>query len=264
LVTFDDGYVDNLVYGKPLLERFGVPAVVFVASGYVGSGRRFWWDELAEIFFGALRLPRVLRIAVEERQWEWVLDGGQGGSRVGVDKWHVESRYDPTPSHRAYRELHWLLRGLGRASREEVLNQLRAQTDGLERGDAECRPMTPEEVRWLVKGGLVNVGAHTVSHPVLARLPVEAQRFEIRQSKSDLESVVGRPVSCFAYPYGDRLSVGDVAVDLVREAGYTIGFGNFPGWVVGGRAQPWWYLPRWSVRDWDGEEFARRLEDFLG
>src|SRR5581483_4093860 len=44
-LTFDDGYVDNLLVAKPLLERFGVPATVFVVSGYVGTSKPFWWDE---------------------------------------------------------------------------------------------------------------------------------------------------------------------------------------------------------------------------
>ena len=48
-MTFDDGYRDNVHVAKPLLERFEIPATVFVVSAYVDSDRDFWWDELAEL-----------------------------------------------------------------------------------------------------------------------------------------------------------------------------------------------------------------------
>ena len=49
VVTFDDGYRDNLLNAKPLLERYEIPATVFVTAGQIGSDRDFWWDELVQL-----------------------------------------------------------------------------------------------------------------------------------------------------------------------------------------------------------------------
>ena len=68
-VTFDDGYADNLHAAKPLLERAGVPATVFVTSGYVGGMRPFWWDELEELLLWPGDSRRALSVAVGEETY---------------------------------------------------------------------------------------------------------------------------------------------------------------------------------------------------
>jgi peptidoglycan/xylan/chitin deacetylase (PgdA/CDA1 family) len=102
------------------------------------------------------------------------------------------------------------------------------------------------------------VGAHTLTHPVLAALPEAAQRDEIRRNKECLEALLGRPVKSFAYPYGTRADYTRQTVRLVREAGFACACANVPG-VISQRSDPF-QIPRFIVRNWDGEEFARRLE----
>src|SRR5215470_7363439 len=72
-VTFDDGYADNLHNAKPLLERYDVPATVFVASGYVTSREEFWWDGLDKIFLQPRNLPRMLDLDINGRSYHWDL-----------------------------------------------------------------------------------------------------------------------------------------------------------------------------------------------
>ena len=61
VITFDDGYRDNLLVAKPILEEHGLPATVFVTTGYVGSNRDFWWDELESLLRGGRsRFARTL------------------------------------------------------------------------------------------------------------------------------------------------------------------------------------------------------------
>jgi peptidoglycan/xylan/chitin deacetylase (PgdA/CDA1 family) len=96
-----------------------------------------------------------------------------------------------------------------------------------------------------------------VSHPVLASLSTPVQRDEIRQGKTRLEEMVGRPVTTFAYPYGKRGDYTAETIALVREAGFVCACSNFAGSVD--RSTDPYQLPRIYIHDWDGEKFAAAL-----
>jgi peptidoglycan/xylan/chitin deacetylase (PgdA/CDA1 family) len=72
IVTFDDGYADNLFSAKPLLESFDIPATVFLTAGYIGDSREFWWDELDKLLLQPGTIPKILRLSVNgiPHQWE--------------------------------------------------------------------------------------------------------------------------------------------------------------------------------------------------
>ena len=63
-ITFDDGYADNLQNAKPLLERYDIPATVFVTTGYIGSEREFWWDELERLLLQPGTVPEKHHLSV--------------------------------------------------------------------------------------------------------------------------------------------------------------------------------------------------------
>jgi peptidoglycan/xylan/chitin deacetylase (PgdA/CDA1 family) len=110
----------------------------------------------------------------------------------------------------------------------------------------------------MAEDGLVEIGSHTVTHPVLATLPVTAQRDEIRQSKAGLEDILGCEVTSFSYPHG---SYTPETVDLLREAGFTQACSSIADVVW--QSTDGFQLPRRIVKDWDGEAFARRLEEWF-
>jgi peptidoglycan/xylan/chitin deacetylase (PgdA/CDA1 family) len=263
VVTFDDGYEDNLSSAKPILDKYGVPATVFVTTGYMGENREFWWDELERLLLQPGVLPDVITLSIRGVAYEWEL--GESAHYTSAEshrhaRWNVSQRDNtPTSRHEMYRSLCELLRPLSHAERRPLLDQLTA-AGGTDHGArATHRILSPQQVKDLATGGLVTVGAHTVTHPRLSAFPLDRQRQEIDRSKRHLENVLDQPVTTFAYPYGSRLDYSGQTVAAVRETGFAAACSNFPAPIT--RRTDVFQLPRVIIRDSNGDAFARQLSD---
>ena len=262
-ITFDDGYADNLGAAKPVLQRKRVPATVFVASGWMGGDRMFWWDELETLLLRPGRLPPVLELEIGTELLRWQLGDDAvyppeaAAARFG---WTVLDDHDPSPRQRIYRELSARLRRLDENARERVLDSLRSvgERNGETDGDLP-RPLTLEELGCLATGDLVDIGAHTVTHPTLSTLAPDGQREEIAGSREQLESALGRPIASFAYPYGGASDFDQTTARIVRDAGFDHACANFSSRL--GHGTDVYRLPRILVRDCGGAELARSLAD---
>lgn len=259
-ITFDDGYADNLEQAKPLLERFDVTATVFVASGYLGSERGFWWDELENALLRAENLPSSLSLTVRGSTRSWVLSetarrddpvAGRELCTAVADGIETDLRRD------AFRSLYQLLLAMPSDERQSALDDIRAWMGERPR-QAAPRVLSAADLLDLVDGGLIEVGAHTVTHPCLPGLTSHRQREEIRESRRYLEDVLERPVTSFAYPHG---AYSEETISLVKEAGFERACSTIHdvAWQGSDRHR----LPRFHVQDWDGETFARHLDNWL-
>lgn len=256
VVTFDDGYADNLYNAKPLLERYGIPATVFVITGYIGHKREFWWDELEGLFLRSGVLPEKLDLNVNGSTYHWRL--GQAGN-YDEEAFQRQRRWRPGEEARtSYRTLYeslWnLLRRTAEGERRRVLHELRGWAGAGEAVRPSHRPLSLEEVVALGKGGLIEVGAHTVTHPALRRLSPDSQREEILGSKARLEEILNRSVTSFSYPYG---ILSEQTVDIVREAGFSCACSTRADVVTLSTER--FQLPRAEVQDCNREEFAVQL-----
>ena len=215
VVTFDDGYRDNVYVAKPLLEQYEIPATVFVVSGYVDSDRDFWWDEL-------------------EQLWQ----------RTSI------------PELEDYRGTWARLRPLSPAQRLAALDALWERADTPR--PAASLVSTGHDIRSLEQTGLIEVGAHTASHPVLPDLSPDEQLEEVRSGKAALDRLLGRPTESFSYPHAQ---FDTTTVDLVRQAGFRRACAGMIGAV---RANaPLHALPRVHVEDMPGDAFGRLLDRWL-
>ena len=261
-LTFDDGYADNLHAAKPLLERFDVPATVFVVTGDLGGTFEFWWDELEGLLLQPGTLPETLRLEIDGAGREWTL--GPDG-RLGEDDWrrwrgwHAEEGGALSARHALFLDLYPILYGVAPEQREDLLAELRAWAGSEEQGRSSHRRLRPDEVVELAEGGLVEIGAHSVVHSDLTTLSPTRERLEIRESRAYLRELTGGALGSFSYPHGGH-DADTVAV--VRDAGFERACCSRRH-VVRRRTDPY-ALPRVTVPDCDGDAFAALLWSYLG
>jgi peptidoglycan/xylan/chitin deacetylase (PgdA/CDA1 family) len=264
VITFDDGYSDNLHSAKPLLERHEIPASVFVSTGSIGSDRELWWDELERIFLGPRPLPGELKLQIDGTRHEWKLNTSTGNEENHLRdtrSWNLLEKNDPSLRHSIFRSLCTAFGPLPGKERQRLLDELRVWAGMDSAGRPSHRPLTRNEILKLAQGGLVEIGAHTVTHPVLSFLSEQEQRAEIKDSKSRLEEILGNPVTSFSYPFGLRDDYSATTVSIVKESGFDCACANCMG-IVRPKADRF-QLPRVVVRDWDGDEFSRWLKEWF-
>ena len=262
LVTFDDGYADNLYNAKPLLEACAVPATFFLVSSFVGGETEFWWDELENLLLQSSSLPSEFELQINGSTYHWELaERDLAGTAVHREEARRNEGQRPVfgssldaTRQGLYRSLHGLLRALPDEKRCEVMHQLFTWAGFESTLRSSHRPLTEEEAVELAQGKLVEIGAHTVTHPLLPALPASSQRTEVARSKILLEESLGTSVRHFSYPYG---SFAEETIEIAKDSGFVSACTTAEG-IVDRSTDPF-RLPRFTVHDWDGEEFSEHL-----
>src|SRR5688572_7442543 len=152
VVTFDDGYSDNLHNAKPILERSEVPATVFVTAGYVGKRKEYWWDELQRLLLYPGRLPHALDLRIAGLTIEWHLGNSYDYTEQDYhrdEQWNVTQGQPSTERHALYLALHRMIRPLPDDAREEVFEALQAWAGRGPDGRETHLSMTATEVQEL-------------------------------------------------------------------------------------------------------------------
>ena len=229
-ITFDDGYANNRELAAPILKSLGIPATIFVATGFIGRGR-MWNDTVIEAVRGAGAR----------------LDLGA----LGLGAFELA---DAASRLRALEAILPKLKYLDPAQRLERAEAI-ADIAGIPR---EASPMMSErQLRELESFG-IEIGAHTVTHPILRSIDTEAARREIAASKDALESITGRRVSLFAYPNGRPGRDYDAShVGLVKSCGFDAAVST--AWGACGRAVDTFQIPRMLPWDASAVKFGARL-----
>ena len=237
-VTFDDGYADTLYEAKPVLEKYTIPATVFVCTGFTGG--EFWWDELDRLVMSSKATLGALRLGAGENVFVWDQPNARPEADLNVRRKFRHALYD-------------FLLALNVQDQNHAMNRIRSWS-GISSDEVASHSMDHDELRQLVDGGLIEIGAHTRHHPMLSQLSLERQREEIVSSKRELEDILGRRVYGFAYPNG--MATAD-AKQIVREADFVFACSSEPDLIRDYRNR--YQIARFWPRDWDGKEFAQWL-----
>jgi len=224
-ITLDDGYRDNLEVAAPIFRQFGVPYTVYVATGLVDGKAQLWWEDLERV------------IAARDTLY------------VDLDKGRQEIDTSSTvKKQQAFSNLMKLLTTVVDEDRQrEIVSNLAV----LYKTDAErhraAQMMNWVEITELNSDPLCTIGAHTIHHPMLARLDRQRAMFEMTEGARVLEAELGERPKHFAYPYGMPTAAGPREFQLARECGFSTAVTTRHVVVHSRHSQHMTALPRISV-----------------
>jgi peptidoglycan/xylan/chitin deacetylase (PgdA/CDA1 family) len=205
LITFDDGYHDNFVQAYPALQKYDLPAVIFLATGCIGKAIPFYWDYAAYCFYHSPK--NMVRVSFNE-----TLSWNDAVSRErSLLKWVNSVKF--LPEEEKNQRVSSLCDELGVSIPADAFAGLYLDWD---------------QVREMSLGN-IEFGAHTVRHPILTRIPLSQVDVELAESKQKIEFEISRRVFSFAYPNGQLTDFSPEITNLVRKNGFDIAFTLLPG-----------------------------------
>jgi len=200
LITFDDGYLDNYTYAYPILREYNFPAIIFLASGHIGTNTPFFWDLATYCFFYTTQ-DCVIFPDGSERSWK----NEQEKKSISI-AW-VES-----------------MKTLSNEEKQKWVDELPIKLNiSIPHNYFKNLMVNWDQVREMSSNG-IDFGGHTITHPILSRISHEQARLEIEGSKSRIELETGKPVLGFAYPNGMKQDINAEIEALVIKAGYQAAF----------------------------------------
>jgi peptidoglycan/xylan/chitin deacetylase (PgdA/CDA1 family) len=229
-ITFDDGYADNYTNALPILQQFNLSATFFIASGFLDGGR-MWNDTVIE----AVRNFSGTELELSE---------------IGLGRFKLD---DEQQRCIVAGQIIQNIKHLSFKQRDQCTAYIAKKSQNL----PDSLMMSSEQIKKLHQGGM-EIGGHTVNHPILAKLNEAGAGMEIEENKAVLEKLLNARLNIFAYPNGkpgpDYLATH---VDMVKQSGYKAAVST--QWGVARQSNDLWQLPRFTPWDRDPVKFILRM-----
>ena len=230
-ITFDDGYADNEQIALPILKRLGLTATFFVSTGYSDGGIMFNDGVIEAVRRAPAGTYDLSRLGLGSHDL-----GDSASRRAAIDSLLGQLKYRPVDL------------------RSTLVEQISEMMHSSLPTDLMMRPA---QIKRLHDEGM-EIGGHTINHPILTVINEQEAREEIVGGKRRLEEITGAPVTLFAYPNGKPgRDYGPRHVELVREAGFTAAVSTMGG--VADRSSDLFQLPRFTPWDRSPRRFGLRL-----
>lgn len=194
-VTFDDGYRDNYVYAHPILKKYNLPATLFAATSYIGTEKLMWNDKLA------------MAVKLTTQQSITLPGAAQSTSLASMPE-----------KLRALEQILEMLKTLPETDKQALADEMFGRLYK-KRLKIEPLMLSWAELRKLAQEGW-EIGAHTVNHVILTKVPLWQANDEINSSASVLKQELDRPVRLFAYPNGKSGDYNISIKKILAENGY--------------------------------------------
>ena len=230
-ITFDDGYADNHDLALPVLRQVGLPATFFIATGFLDGGYMF-----NDVVIEALRHAQGPHFDLSDLGYGRLPVTTQNERRQAADAILKQLKYEMP------RQRHAVAIEIGTRAKAVVPSRLM---------------MTNKDVKALYDAGM-EIGAHTVTHPILARMSLDRVRQELTDCRRQLEQITGGPVRLFAYPNGrPGRDYRREHATLARELGFEAAVTTAPGAARPG--DDFYQIPRFTPWDRPNWRFGLRL-----
>ena len=196
-VTFDDGFADNYEVALPILQRYGIPAMFYIMVNAVDSGVPPWYCRLTYVFHSTVLST-------------WTHPTSSKIFQLG----------DPAERTAALSAAWDLGAALSGEAQDRFMSEVQNVLQVAPLSAGSKLMMDWSQVRALKKSGHL-IGAHTLSHPNLAHVPVQEARSEIQGCKQKLEQELGEAVPHFSYPHPAlNPEWSPQTLELTRQAGF--------------------------------------------
>ena len=209
--TLDDGYRDNALFAAPIFRKYRIPYTIFATAGFVERTRSIWWETVEAL------LARSRTVEFDFGQGVRRLETETGGKKLIV--------YDRFADYIETRDEDEAVASIDALARDSGIDPL-ALVDELTLDEAGLAEVARDP--------LARVGAHSLTHVNLKRVPMPRLKQELEGSAAAVELYVGYRPGAFAYPYGYASAVGEREISAAREAGYAVAVTTMPGLLQDG------------------------------
>jgi peptidoglycan/xylan/chitin deacetylase (PgdA/CDA1 family) len=218
VITIDDGYLNNYTLAYPILRTLGLPAIIYLTTGFIGTNKATWVDDLMDMLFltkaETLRLPKLL------------------GEKI----LYISTR---SQKRDAVKILFNVMLKLEH-ERKLLIMQTLSKSLGVEEiwgSHAERKMLNWNEVIEMSRNG-ISIGAHTVNHSTLSKMHVREAKREISGSKIEIEAKVGHRIRHFAIPNGKIEDFNEELKEFCKEIGFKTVVSTEPG-LVSAKSDPY-------------------------
>ena len=203
IITFDDGFDDNYTNAFPILKKYDVPATFFISTDYIDSNEPFWFDKLFYLINNSNKISRIDAFDIDI---------------------HPDKKYESIQA--VLKRAKTLPNYIRLNGMQEIIEKTNYHLPV--NGHDESRAMSWDQVVDMSHCGM-EIGSHSVSHPIFSRLEDNELQMELLESKAVIESRIGKSCDVLAYPVGGKSVCTDKVVRYAQEAGYRLGVSYISG-----------------------------------